>query len=795
MKEKRIYLITLITFSVALSSCCSPIKPSASEDVNEKKMEAARDLAPMIPELNWEERSDWVNVKTDVTPAAKGDGVADDTDAIQAALNQAYNLNGGTSIYFPPGKYRITKTLVLGKRGGKYGGFRLRGILLVGHGRDTNLIWDGEKNGIMFWSLGATNSRYLGIVWDGQGKASVGIDHKSSHFETEVRHQHEAFLNFTEAGIRIGKGWLQTAEVLYENCLFERCKTGVALLKFNDYDNTFDGCEFRQCDQGIVVDHANAYIRNCHFEYNTTNDIKLYGEHCSSIRRCTSVGSNRFLDRLESVTSLTIQDCHIDGWKNPEGAIYLALASPTIIMDCVFTNPPDGTPPIRFRFNNQRLILSNNKAPGSHNQLLQSPKGVTGKVYEIPAGKFGGVVKSADQSFLKTRVQIPGKVFDVKRDFGAKGDKKTDDTVAIKKAIAAARAHGKGAIVYFPSGVYPVTETLDVSGSDYYIGGSGFCSALIWKGKPGGTTMRISNPENLTLENICVGFHNYGRDLKNEADIVQIGSDKPSLMTYDHVYVYGMYQKKPEKQGLHFKNMREKDVVLMKHVNGNLRFIDAAQATFLINASYEGVVTLEGKNKERNGFLGFLTRLTTHSDPSLIIKDNHSIVMSDFYVEQADSYIWLKGEAGSPSGRITIQGAKIGRGGRAVKDKDKVLIDIDNYQGEFTLGHNQFYPSVPIAKIYGKGDRPLDIVFVGNFFYKSKPDLKLGSATKVTFTGNIGKISLPKKDEPGKTSNVLISEVEDTKGANPMPQLTRAFDDLRRLGELDLRLNHPGMLK
>ena len=41
---------------------------------------------PMIPDLPWEKRSDWIDVKTDVTPAAKGDGVADDTAALQAGF-------------------------------------------------------------------------------------------------------------------------------------------------------------------------------------------------------------------------------------------------------------------------------------------------------------------------------------------------------------------------------------------------------------------------------------------------------------------------------------------------------------------------------------------------------------------------------------------------------------------------------------------------------------------------------------------------------------------------------------
>lgn len=33
--------------------------------------------ATQIPTLRWEERSDWVNVKTEIAPAARGDGQAE----------------------------------------------------------------------------------------------------------------------------------------------------------------------------------------------------------------------------------------------------------------------------------------------------------------------------------------------------------------------------------------------------------------------------------------------------------------------------------------------------------------------------------------------------------------------------------------------------------------------------------------------------------------------------------------------------------------------------------------------
>ena len=89
------------------------------------------------------------------------------------------------------------------------------GFSLIGHGRATAVVWDGEAGGRMFWTRhGMPMSRFVGISWDGRNKAAVGFDHSvivggiafnDLYFETEVRHQYEAYRNFTEAGIRVGK--------------------------------------------------------------------------------------------------------------------------------------------------------------------------------------------------------------------------------------------------------------------------------------------------------------------------------------------------------------------------------------------------------------------------------------------------------------------------------------------------------------------------------------------------------------------------------------------------------------
>ena len=57
---------------------------------------------PVVPIGN---PSSWVSVKAF---GAKGDGNADDTKAIQAAMNQ-----GGATVYFPVGRYRISQTITI----------------------------------------------------------------------------------------------------------------------------------------------------------------------------------------------------------------------------------------------------------------------------------------------------------------------------------------------------------------------------------------------------------------------------------------------------------------------------------------------------------------------------------------------------------------------------------------------------------------------------------------------------------------------------------------------------------
>ena len=109
----------------------------------------------------------------------------------------------------------------------------------------------------MFHSNGVTAGvLFEGIVWDGAGKAEIGVNHCSSTaYESHVTHRNEAFINM-KAGIvtsysQYFKYKNATAEVLFDNCLFVNDGVGVGFGSYNALDNTVINCGFYYCGRGI----------------------------------------------------------------------------------------------------------------------------------------------------------------------------------------------------------------------------------------------------------------------------------------------------------------------------------------------------------------------------------------------------------------------------------------------------------------------------------------------------------------------------------------------------------------
>lgn len=742
---------------------------------------AARAAAPPLPVLNWQQHSDWINVKTDVKPAAVGDGVHDDTAAIQAGLNRlSRGYFGSKTLFLPEGIYRITKTLTLDN---------LYGALIVGRGRTTRVLWGGPRGQVMFLSDGVSCSRYVGITWDGANKAGVGIDHHPRHtYETCIRHQDEAFLNFITAGIRIGYNQiLPTSELTYRNCLFQNCNSGAAFLSWNDYNNNFDGCEFR--DNGIAINCSEGTVcaRDCHFERSRILDFVLCSEN-HSVRRCTSVGSKQFIlvPGTNAACPVTVEDCHVDGWTGTQGAMTFGMYGPDTIFDCSFTHSPDTKAPVRLTNDcgfRQLVLASNNSAPGAPAVVAL---GQNGYMSSLPAGARGPSLADPTRSFFKSTEAVPAKTLDVRTDFGAKGNGYTDDTTAILRALSAARTQGGNVVVYFPEGIYNVSGTLPITGGNYTVEGCGYATAIQWVGAARDAVFSVQDPQNVALKEMVVAAP------PSMACVRQVSAGAASArMTYERIWLNG------DPRGLECAALPSSTVVQLDDVYGSTHFTDCSEATILGDFMSGGVLHVDGTHSAKTGFLGVLTHNDANTTCDVIVSDNQDLVGTNFYTEQTQTALRVSGDGarlGQP-GHVTIQGARL-------HTVDPTPIRVNDYEGRVT------YASVGLesqtgapSTIIQTGTRPVDLMLLGDGF-TGLPVFSLDTGARLVLLENFA-APAPNTDllvvpdrlpglSPTATASVLSGNALGSPAAQaPLAPAVAALDDFRLLGEYDLALNYP----
>ena len=142
----------------------------------------------------------WANVKTQY--GAVGNGAADDTAALQNALNDLGQSGKASVMYFPAGTYRITGTLTLAAR---------INVSIIGEDpATTSIVWDGSAGGTMLYFNGVAYSRFNRLTWDGKSKAGIAVDQSkadgtSVYFDTANEYADDTF---TDVGIGIRGGYL-----------------------------------------------------------------------------------------------------------------------------------------------------------------------------------------------------------------------------------------------------------------------------------------------------------------------------------------------------------------------------------------------------------------------------------------------------------------------------------------------------------------------------------------------------------------------------------------------------------
>ncbi len=235
----------------------------------------------------------WRDVKRDY--GAKGDGVADDSDAINKALAELRKVGREFSVlYFPAGVYRVAKTLTTSPCKTHHEG---SGIAVVGEDPATTVIkWDGEDKGTVF-SYTAWYSKISRLTIDGSGRASLALLFNGEKFSTYNETSDMVFKD-SAVGLQLGGkgGDCGQAENMVLRCRFLNCGTGLCTANFNSLDIWVWNSLFEDCGEALRNAAGDFRAYSCVFLRSKKWDITTQNLSSFSFLDNVSIGSAMFLD-------------------------------------------------------------------------------------------------------------------------------------------------------------------------------------------------------------------------------------------------------------------------------------------------------------------------------------------------------------------------------------------------------------------------------------------------------------------------------------------------------------------
>ncbi|MBI5384950.1 MAG: hypothetical protein HZA90_09730 [Verrucomicrobia bacterium] len=461
--------------------------------------------------------SSWADVRRDF--GAKGDGVTDDTDAIQQALDNlgTQGVEGFSdhpaSLYFPAGTYRITRSVRL---------FARDSVSMVGeHPDTTTILWDGPVGADMLVADGTRRSKWTRLTWDGGTKARTGVFHTQTpggFGVTDLEHSDEIFRDM-ETGVlsrpdpQFGLG--DTISIM--RCRFQRCSTAGMM---TDHSMALEmlarHCTFEDCAIGAYARNGSIHVYDSLFLRSTQVDVIPAVAYITytGIRRNTSIGSRRFIyGPPEGVpTGIAVAENTIIDTIEPD-SILIQSRVPVTLLDNIFKSRPENAEgPV--------VVTQDNLLAVGNLFTVTNALWCNGRTVfldnEVATEDSLDLTVPAMPQTLPNRHRT---VFEVP--VGA-------DAATLQQIInQAAQLQGERPVVHLPQSLYRVTNTIIIPAStDLQLVGDGNChvSELIWEGSGSGPILRLVGPVRATLRDLSVSQSTHPATAIVLEDVDQPGS-------------------------------------------------------------------------------------------------------------------------------------------------------------------------------------------------------------------------------------------------------------------------------
>ena len=451
----------------------------------------------------------WKNVKTDY--GAKGDGVADDTASIQAALDDLRNMpeNRWSTLYFPAGVYRIDKTLTTSRKAHN----DWLGCQIIGEDPATTILrWHGP-DGKWMWALDAWYCKVSRFTFDGCNKANCGLM-RWNNFSTYCELSDLWFKDITGSGICLGSGTNNhegQAEHAIERCRFNRCQTGILTADWNTMDIYIWYCLFEDCGRSIHNNMGGYQAFENVFLRSKIHDIGTQNNMVFNIVNNTSINSKCFMGVFAALA-------HVQGNKIYNTLDPIAMpVKESVVGNLVRSREGNSGPCLSIKSGNH--FLTDN----TYTVTNPLPSGV-GRIHN-----FAQKVLDPETIPVPTSVKLPGppvkkqrKVFEVRQNTGSDSQE-----IQYQINLAAKETAGSRPVVHIPKGKFDLKETVVLpSNTEMQIvgdSGSEHGTVIRWNGTGAGPGFKFLGPSRITLRDMSFSFVGSGADVIVIEQCDQIG--------------------------------------------------------------------------------------------------------------------------------------------------------------------------------------------------------------------------------------------------------------------------------